>query len=58
MNGPLTRKARLNTMPLKLDLQVICDQCGTSRAHGNHKRCSKQRQAQGLARRMAVASNP
>ena len=27
-----------------LDLQTICDQCGKSRAHGNHDKCSKARQ--------------
>jgi hypothetical protein len=34
-----------------LDLNVICDKCEKSRAHGNHQRCSKQRQAEGIARR-------
>ena len=34
-----------------LDLQTICDKCTTSRAHGNHEKCSKQRQAEGNARR-------
>ncbi|MEC6743251.1 hypothetical protein G3435_07030 [Pseudomonas sp. MAFF212428] len=29
----------------KLDLNIICDVCGMSRAHGNHQKCSKQRQA-------------
>ncbi|AZE53433.1 hypothetical protein C4K03_1262 [Pseudomonas synxantha] len=26
------------------DLQTICDQCGYSRALGNHDKCSKARQ--------------
>ena len=34
-----------------LDLNVTCDKCDTSRAHGDHKKCSKQRQAEGIARR-------
>ncbi|TWD49471.1 hypothetical protein FBY12_1881 [Pseudomonas sp. SJZ131] len=34
-----------------LDLDVICDKCDKSRAHGNHQKCSKQRQAEGIARR-------
>ena len=34
-----------------LDLQTICDKCDKSRAHGNHEQCSKQRQAEGIARR-------
>ena len=25
-------------------LNVMCDQCNTSRAHGNHDKCSKARQ--------------
>lgn len=34
-----------------LDLSTICDKCNKSRAHGNHQKCSKQRQAEGIARR-------
>jgi hypothetical protein len=34
-----------------LDLSTICDKCNTSRAHGDHQQCSKQRQAEGIARR-------
>jgi hypothetical protein len=34
-----------------LDLQTICDKCNKARAHGNHQQCSKQRQAEGIARR-------
>lgn len=33
------------SFPWNLDLTGICDQCGKSRAHGNHKKCSKVRQA-------------
>ena len=43
-------RIRRGQMP-PLDLNVICDKCNTSRAHGNHKKCSKQRQAEGIARR-------
>lgn len=39
-----------------LDLQTICDKCKTSRAHGNHEQCSKQRQAEGIARRAGEKS--
>lgn len=34
-----------------LDLNAICDICDKSRAHGNHQKCSTQRQAEGIARR-------
>ena len=34
-----------------LDLQTICDQCNRSRAHGNHTKCSKLRQAEAVERR-------
>ena len=34
-----------------LDLNVMCDQCNTSRAHGNHIKCSKLRQAEAAERR-------
>ena len=30
--------------PWSLDLNGVCDQCGRSRAHGNHRKCSKTRQ--------------
>ncbi|TNB92235.1 hypothetical protein FHG55_23040 [Pseudomonas jessenii] len=30
--------------PWCLDLNGVCDQCGRSRAHGNHRKCSKARQ--------------
>jgi hypothetical protein len=45
-----TVQIRLGQMP-PLDLQTICDKCDRSRAHGNHEKCSKQRQAEGIARR-------
>ncbi len=48
----LRRKVRLRRgqMP-PLDLITICEKCNKSRAHGNHEQCSKQRQAEGIARR-------
>ncbi len=45
-----TVRIRQGQMP-PLDLQTICDKCVRSRAHGNHEQCSKQRQAEGIARR-------
>ncbi|MDP9653378.1 UNVERIFIED_ORG: hypothetical protein J2W87_001287 [Pseudomonas putida] len=45
-----TVRIRRGQMP-PLDLNVICDKCNKSRAHGNHEQCSKQRQAEGIARR-------
>lgn len=45
-----TVRIRQGQMP-PLDLQTICDKCDRSRAHGNHERCSKMRQAEGIARR-------
>lgn len=45
-----TVRIRSGQMP-PLDLDVICDKCDKSRAHGNHQKCSKQRQAEGIARR-------
>jgi len=37
--------------PWNLDLTSICDQCGKSRAHDNHQKCSKIRQALNAQRR-------
>jgi hypothetical protein len=51
-----TVRIRSGQMP-PLDLQTICDQCNKSRAHGNHRKCSKQRQADGIERR-AKEINP
>lgn len=45
-----TVRIRSGQMP-PLDLNVICDKCDRSRAHGNHQKCSKQRQAEGIVRR-------
>ena len=43
----LRRKTKIRGAPMKaLDLNFICDQCGKSRAHGNHDKCSKARQAE------------
>ena len=41
------RKVRIDCGPMRpLDLNVICDQCNRSRAHGKHTKCSKLRQAE------------
>lgn len=37
--------------PWNLELTGICDQCGKSRAHGNHHKCSRRRQAINAQRR-------
>ncbi|KAF1019930.1 MAG: hypothetical protein GAK37_03641 [Pseudomonas sp.] len=37
--------------PWNLDLSGTCDQCGKSRAHGNHQKCSKTRQTLNAQRR-------
>lgn len=43
----LRRTTTTRARPMRpLDLQTICDQCGKSRAHGNHISCSKARQAE------------
>ena len=48
----LRRTVRINSGPMQpLDLEAICDQCNKSRAHGNHTKCSKLRQAQAVVRR-------
>ncbi len=48
----LRRKTTIRGRPMKpLDLTTICDQCGSSRAHGNHDKCSKKRQAEAAERR-------
>lgn len=42
----LRRKTKIRGTPMRpLDLNVMCDQCNKSRAHGNHDKCSKTRQA-------------
>lgn len=51
-----TVRIRSGQMP-PLDLVTICDKCNKSRAHGNHRKCSKQRQADGIERR-AKEINP
>ena len=43
-------RIRSGQMP-PLDLKTICDKCNKSRAHGNHQKCSTQRQAEGISRR-------
>ena len=48
----LRRTVRINSGPMRpLDLNVMCDQCNKSRAHGNHTKCSKLRQAEAAERR-------
>lgn len=48
-----TVRIRRGQMP-PLDLVTICDKCNKSRAHGNHDKCSKQRQVESIARREAI----
>ncbi|MEN5255269.1 MULTISPECIES: hypothetical protein [Pseudomonas] len=43
------------SFPWNLDLTGICDQCGKSRAHGNHQKCSKARQILNARRRAEEA---
>ncbi len=41
----LRRKTKIRGAPMRpLDLNVMCDLCNKSRAHGNHDKCSKARQ--------------
>ena len=48
----LRRTVKIRGAPMQaLDLQTICDKCEKSRAHGNHIKCSKLRQAEAPARR-------
>lgn len=43
---PLHRTTTTNAgTSMHLELDVICDECKKYRAHGNHQRCSKLRQA-------------
>lgn len=43
----LRRTTKIRGAPMRpLDLQPICDQCQRPRAHGNHDKCSKARQAE------------
>lgn len=51
----LRRTVRINGGPMRpLDLQTICDQCNKTRAHGNHTKCSKLRQAEAAELRARV----
>jgi methionyl-tRNA synthetase len=43
------------SFPWNLDLTGVCDQCNRSRAHGNHQKCSKARQAANAKRRAEEA---
>lgn len=48
----LRRTVQIRSAPMQaLDLQTICDKCNRSRAHGNHTKCSKLRQAEAVERR-------
>ena len=48
----LRRTVQVRGVPMgQLDLQTICDKCNKSRAHGNHTKCSKLRQAEAVERR-------
>ena len=48
----LRRTVRLRGAPMRpLDLNVMCHQCNRSRAHGNHTKSSKLRQAEAVERR-------
>lgn len=48
----LRRTVRLRGAPMRsLDLQTVCDQCNKFRAHGNHTKCSKLRQAESVEHR-------
>lgn len=48
----LRRTVRLRGALMRpLDLQTVCDQCNRSRAHGDHTKCSKKRQAEAAERR-------
>lgn len=52
MSAPLRRKTQIRGCPMRpLDLNVICDVCGKSRAHGNHQKCSAERKARADALR-------
>ena len=53
----LRRAVRINGGPMRpLDLQTVCDQCNKSRAHGNHTKCSKLRQAEAAERHAPSAT--
>ena len=48
----LCRKVRINSGPMRpLGLNVMCDQCNRSRAHGNHTKCSRLDQTEAAQRR-------
>lgn len=54
----LRRKTKIRGAPMRpLDLNVMCDQCNNSRAHGNHDKCSKARQV-AMAELRARENNP
>lgn len=48
----LSRTVQIRGAPMQaLDLKTICDKCDKSRAHGNHAKCGKLRQAEAVERR-------
>lgn len=56
---PLRRSTTTNQgTSMVLELDVVCDQCGKHRAHGNHRACSRKRQAQGQQRRLSQEARP
>ena len=49
-----TTQARRHGAPMPfLDLNNICDECSKPRAQGNHRACSKKRQARYQAEKRA-----
>lgn len=42
--------------PWNMDMTPVCDQCGKNLAHGNHIKCSKQRQALSAQRRAQIGT--
>lgn len=54
----LRRKTTIRGFPMRpLDLNVMCEICNKSRAHGNHKKCSAERKARADALRAQVKDN-
>jgi len=56
--GALRRKTKIRGAPMgPLDLKAMCDICNKARAHGNHDKCSKKRQAETAERRAREKNN-
>lgn len=48
----LRRKTKIRGRPMQaLDLNVMCDVCGKARSHGNHRKCSAERQRRAQEKR-------